>query len=242
MKPAENAAKEILANLEATYQPSHHYVTVQAKAFSHLDLRFYDQAARALGAKGFRTVADVEDTTITSAPNNVLMPVLIRALLSRDGTVMAALYHPRLKSLLLRVLFWILRRSPGKVADMETECSDGSFVATTNAMGAAAMELPALISGEFLPNDTPVLEVLARHTARVAAHLAARPGVSARVITSHAELIASQNRMNAIKSAHRGEIGMITREELDQLAVVGGKAMADEVHQEVREQQLRRAS
>lgn len=241
MQPTEKAAHDILAMLEATYQPTHRYVEVQAKDFSHLDLRFYDRTAQQLIGRGYRLLADFEDKTITETPSGVLMPVLIRSLVSRDGTVMASMYHPRIKGFFLRALLWLFRKLPAPVVDFETECSDGSFVATTNAESAAAFDSPSLIDAQYLAKKTAVEVVEKSHTARVAAHLAKRPGVSARVVSSHAELIASQNRMNAIKAAHRGELGGVTREELESLAVFGRQTARD-VHDALRQEQMRRAS
>ena len=240
MEPVEKAALAILATIEATYQPTHNYVPVNAKAFPHLDLRFYDRTTRLLGSNGFRTLADIEDTTITNTPNGVLMPVLVRTMLSRDGTVMSALYHPRIKRLGLRLLLWLLRKLPGKVVDMETEFSDGSFVVTSNAEAAAAIALPALVSAAYLPSRATALAVHHRHAARVAAHLAARPGVAPKSIATQAELIASQNRMNAIKAAYRGEVGGVTREELERLSSLGS-SVAREVHTAYVREQLKRA-
>jgi hypothetical protein len=182
----------------------------------------------------------MEDRTITEAPNSVMSAILIRSLVSRDGTVMASLYHPHIRSLWIRALLWLLRKLPAKVTDMETECSDGTFVVTTNAASAAAIESPTLIDSEYLPAGTPALDVYARHTQRLAEHLAARPGVQARVIGTHAELVASQNRMNAIKAAYRGELGIITREELERLSLVG-KDHAAAVHDAISREQARRA-
>jgi len=48
--------------LETTFQPTHHYVSVSAQSFPHLDLTFYDRTANGLRAKRFRSLADVEDT------------------------------------------------------------------------------------------------------------------------------------------------------------------------------------
>ena len=240
MEPVENAARQILAVIQATYQPTHHYVTVKASAFRHLDIAYYEKATRLLTARGFRVLADVEDTTITATPGAVLMPVMVRALLSKDGTVMAALYHPRIKPLLLRFVRWVMRKSPGKVVNMETECSDGSFVITSNAASATAIALPALIAAEYLPITARVHDVHQRHTERVAAHLRQRAGITTRSFRTHDELIGSQNRMNAIKAAVRGEIGGITKEELDQLAIFGTSMTAD-VHAAIRREQMKRA-
>lgn len=241
MEPAQKSAREILAIIEATYQATHDYQLVSASAFKHLDLAFYERTTALFVKQGFRVLADVEDKTITNTPGTVLMPVMVRALISKDGTVMCSLYHPRIGPLIPRLLLWVLRKLPGKVVDMETEFSDGSFVATSNATGAAAMELPALISAEYLPMNTTPFAVQQRHTQRVTEHLAQRPGVTARVITTHTELLASQNRMNALKAAHRGEIGGVTRDELDKLSIFGPK-LAGDVHTEIVREQLRRAS
>jgi hypothetical protein len=240
MEPSEKAARDILAMLEHTYQPTHQYVRVQPSAFPHLDVRWYEATTRELASKGFRHLADVEDKTITATPGGVLRPVLLRSLISRDGTVMSALYHPRLKPLWLRLLMWLLRKTPGKVTDMESEFTDASFVVTSNAAAAAALDAPALISSEFLPTTASTLEVLTRHTARVAAHLAERPGVSARVVTTHDEYVASQNRMNALKAAFRGQIGGVTKEELERLSIFG-TSVARDVHSAVVQQQQDRA-
>jgi hypothetical protein len=240
MQPSEKAAREILAMLESTYQPTHRFVRARADDFRHLDLGFYDRTARQLAGQGFRPLADVEDKTITETPGTVLSAILIRTMLSRDGTVMVALYHPHIRSFWLRALLWLLRKLPSKATDMETECSDGSFVATSNAASAAAIANPPLIATEYLPAGTPPLEVQARHAVRVAEHLAARPGVSARAISTHDELVASQNRMNALKAAYRGELGAVTREELEQLSTFG-KGLAGEVHDAIVRERMKRA-
>jgi len=240
VKPVEQAAHDILSVLEATYQPTHDYVAADAKAFRHLDIAWYDRMTHLLSGQGYRMLADVEDRTITNTPGGVLRPVLIRAMVSRDGTVMVALYHPRLKPLLIRFLLWVLRKTPGKVVDMETECSDGTFVVTSNAASAAAIDLPALISVEYLPETTSAVDVAQRHATRLAAHLAARIGVTARVVQTHEALVASQNRLNALKAVYRTEVGGITKAELDRLALIGRSRTGD-VHDSITREQLRRA-
>ena len=240
MHPTDSAARDILANLEATYQPTHDYVPVRADDFRHLDLAFYQRTERDLQARGFRRLADLEDRTITNAPGTVLSPVMVRVLLSRDGTVSAALYHPHIRRFGLRALLWLLRKLPGRVTDMETECSDGSFVVTSNATMAAALADAPLIDAEYLPARTAPIDVYARHTQRLAAHLRVRPGVTPRVLVTHDDVLASQNRMNALKAAYRGELGMVTRAELEQLSLVGHR-MAHDVHDAIVREQQRRA-
>lgn len=242
MEPTTQAAREILALLEATYQPTHRYVPADPAHYPHLDVRWYDATSRLLSTRGFRTVRDVEDKTVTDAPGMVMSPVMLRGLLSRDGTIVGALYHPHIRKTWLRILLWLLRKLPQKTTDMETEFTDGSFVATSNAGSAgAAIENGPMILAEFLPPGTPPLAVLARHEVRVAKHLHERPGISARVLTGYDDMIASQHRMNALKAAYRGEVGMITREELDRLAGFGSRGLVPDIHAELSREHARRA-
>ncbi|MCU0647488.1 MAG: hypothetical protein MUF00_05805 [Gemmatimonadaceae bacterium] len=242
MSPESRAAHEILAMLEATYQPTHRFVPAHPRSFRHLDQRWYDRAARTLEQRGFKRLGDLEDRTITEA-GGVLSPAMIRTLRSSDGAVAVSLYHARIRSFPLRALFWVLRQLPGTIIDCETECTDGSFVVTSTAPASTgALEMPALISSRFLPKGTTVESAVAQHEARITAHLAHRPGVTARRVTTSEELIAMQNRLNALKSAYRGEIGGVTRDELDRLAPAWARGVAGDVHAAIEVEQWRRAS
>ncbi len=241
MQPVEKAAHDILAQLEATYQPTHRYVVASPAEYRHLDIRWYDRTAERLATRGFRLLCDLEDKTLTEVPGTVLSAIMVRVLVSRDGAVVSALYHPHIRSVWLRILLWVLRKLPGKVTDMVTEFTDGSFVATSNAMGAAAIENGPMIVSEFLPPSTEPLAVRQRHEERVAEHLAARAGISVRTVRDYDDALASQHRMNALKAAYRGEVGMISREELDRLATGSGRAIVPAVHAEIVRQSERRA-
>jgi hypothetical protein len=241
MPPSERAARDILAQLEATYQPTHRYVDATPSDYRHLDIRWYEKTTQRLATQGFRPLRDVEDKTITEAPGTVLSAIMVRVLVSRDGAVVSALYHPHIRRFWLRALLWLLRKLPGNVTDMETEFSDGSFVATSNAVAAAAIENGPMILAEFLSASTDSVAVFRRHEARVAEHLASRPGVTVRVVRDYRDALASQDRMNALKAAYRGEVGMITREELERVATMGGRAIVPDVHDEIARELQRRA-
>jgi hypothetical protein len=86
MEPIEKAAKEIMAVIEATYRPSHEYVNVDPKLFRHLDLHWYDRNSRLLQSKGFKPIANVADRSKAATVDGVLMPVLMRTMLSKDGS------------------------------------------------------------------------------------------------------------------------------------------------------------
>ncbi len=219
--PANVAATRILDSLQAIYQPTHDYVPADPQAFRHLDLRWYDRTASTFEALGFRRFGDIEDRTITNAPNTVLRPTFMRTMVSRDGTVTSALYDPRIKGIGLRLLLWVFRKLPGKVVDFETECTDGSFVATSNATSAGTITLPPIFNVAWLPMTTEPREVYATHVSRLAEHLKARPGVTPVVIESPEAMMKSPDRQNALKAAFRGEIPGLTPAELDALSLFG---------------------
>lgn len=246
LQPSENpaiqqAASRILDIIENTYQSTHRYVSANPRDFSHLDLKWYDATARLLNGNGFRSLADVEDKTITESPGTVLSAIMLRCMVSRDGTITSALYHPHLRSFWLRLMLRLTGKLPKHVTDFETELTDGSFVATSNAASAAKIATPPMLRAEFLAAGTPPLEVLQRHRQRVAEVLAANPNVTARVVRTHADMLASQHRQNALKAAYRGELGGITREELDALSNRWSKRVVPAVHEEIAREKVRRA-
>lgn len=237
----QQAATRILDIIEATYQSTHRYVSANPSDYRHLDIKWYDATAQLLVRNGFRSLADVEDKTITESPGTVLSAIMLRCMVSRDGSVTAALYHPHLKPFWLRAMLWLTGKLPKHVTDFETELTDGSFVATSNAAAAASIAMPPMLRAEYLKAGTPPLEVLQRHRQRVSEVLAANPGVTARVVRTHADLLAAQHRQNALKAAYRGEVGGITREELDKLSSRWTQHVVPAVHDEIERQQARRA-
>ena len=238
MDAYEKGAAQLLESIEATYVPTHQYVPADPAQFRHLDLKFYDRALAELQASGYRHACDVEDLTISNAPHNLMQRIMIRSMLSRDGTVMASAYDPKLK-FLWRILLTILRLKPKPVLDFETEFDDGGFFVTSNAQTAAAMQAPPMIVTEYFPAGTPAAVLQAFHAEGVRAYTALT-GASPRVIADHEELVESQNRMNAIKSAFRNELGGITREELER-ATPQWPETARRIHEKVVELKQRAA-
>jgi len=233
-------AREIVDHIAAIYVAHHDYAPADPREFRHLDLKFYNSACAHLESRGFRHLADIEDRTLTAAPGSILQRTMIRVLVSEDGSINAALFHPRLNRFWLRLLLWLVRKSMGRTIDLETEFSDGTFLCTTNAATAAAIELPPQIDSEFRPWKTPADALLQRHRERLAARLAARPGLMIRPARDLTELHASQHRMNALKAAYRGEVGGISRKELEALAPGTDEATMTQLCQEIRSEFVRR--
>jgi len=235
-----DTARRILDHIESIYVAQHDYAAADPREFGHLDLKFYDRARTHLESRGFRHLADIEDRTLSSTPGNILHRTMIRILVSDDGSINAALFHPKLNRLWLRLLLWVLRKSMGRTIDLETEFTDGTFICTTNAITAAAIELPPQIDSEFWPWATPADFLIHRHRERLAGRLAANPGLTIRAARDLAEVHASQHRMNALKAAYRGEIGGISRDELTRLAPDADEDALEELHAEIQSEAMRR--
>lgn len=213
MDAYESAAARILSQIQATYVPTHNYVEVSSDEFRHLNLRFYERTLSDLAKMGFRHLTDFEDTTLTNVPGTIFPRIMIRSMLSPDGTIMAAAYDLKVK-MLWRVVLTLLRQKLKPVIDFETEYSDGTFVVTSNGEAASSMKTPPMIIAEYLPAGTPVKEVFARHLRCLEAVEAVNPSATRRSFANREEIVLAQNRMNAIKAAYRQELGGISVEEL----------------------------
>lgn len=227
----QDGARAILQHIEAVYVPVHDYVSVRESDYQHLDIAFYRSSRLYLEAQAFLHLEDCEDRTLAAAPGNVFKPMMIRVMVSLDGTIMAGIYDPRVKPLWIRILLFVLGKLPGGTIDLETEFVDGSFICTSNAMTASALSKPALIDCEYLPSKTPIPRILARHRERVSQKREKAEIEPHRFLTIDA-VRASQGRMIGIKAAFRKEIGGVTKEELARV-FSGSPGLADEVHREI---------
>ena len=225
------SAKAILDTQKKLYSERHEYRTVSAHDFRDLDLAYYDETQAWLEAQGFRHLGDVENVTLART-----MPrarAFIRSMVSADGTISAGVYDVRLKSWmrLLQRLFVLPRDM--RTLDLETELSDGTFVATSNNLGADAMTPPPGLDRSLYPRETLPEELLSCHTRAVKQALASSPGVTAVAHRTLDELLEAEHRLQAMKNAHRKSIGYVDRRELARID--GGKnpqaaqELADEI-------------
>lgn len=230
MEPEEKAARNILDTIYETYKPTHQYEVVNEKDFKHLDLGFYRWNTKFLEKNDFRHIGDVEDASLVGSTSKLFKRIMIRVLISNDGTIMAGLYHPKPK-LWIGILLWFLRSLPGKIVDLESELSDSSFIVTSNAEAALPMSSPPLIYTEYLMKNTGIEAILERHHKRLTDYLRQKPTVFVKKVFSHSEVVASQNRMNAIKAAHRGELKGISKSEFDKFS--GSQKVKDAIFDEI---------
>ncbi len=240
MEPEEKAAKEIIEIIEANYKPEHEYIAVDEKNYRHLDLRYYRSIQKDLEKEGFRYIEDIENITLRNSPGNVFLPVMIRTMISSDGAISAGIYHPKAK-LWLRVVLFLTRKSLGKVVDLETEMNDGVFLVTSNAESASAMDSPPLIKAKYFSKNTPLSILLSYHRNSMKEYIREHSSASYTRLEAIEDIRKSQNRMNAIKAAFRGEIGGIGKDELLKIGGAGRK-MIEDVYVEIEKYKSQRQS
>ena len=240
------AAEEIVSMLKTAYAP-YTIRPTNEKAFSHLDLAGYRQFRQAMEADGYRFLSDLEIVELNTSPANVLVPTMIRSMVSTDGETSAGYYQVRYKVpwLLLNLVvgivvlrfIWAPRAFLQSLRtkhcyDFESELG-GSYVATTNAADAAPMSLPSSVDSKFFDYGTRLSEVRRAHEERLAAAVR-RAGASVRPtkMSSLEDVRAMQARLKQVKDAHRAASNWITQRELQTIAG-GDTALAAAVFAEV---------
>lgn len=242
--PKEVAAK-ILAKMRELGTQSTTLVPARLENFPYLDAAAYASAQTRLERASFRHLGDLELLEVSRSPGTLILPTAIRAMASDDGNISSEFYEVRnrrskLLGLLLKGLVnfrWLdapvwftgamrIRHCAG----FETEFTDGSWVATSNSEGAAAISSPPSIDARFFPYATSFDVLLEHHRQKVRAKLAA--GAEVRPCHSLDEFVAAQVRMRQVKNAYRHSIDWLTRGELHAMSTE--PKLADAVFEEIR--------
>jgi hypothetical protein len=192
------------------YVERHEYRDATAADFKGRDRTWYDAAARELAGLGYRPLGDIVDETVARAMGLV---VVIRRLVSEDGTNSAALYQFVQGSGKAKVDL--------RVCDVESELSDGSFLATSNAEASAAVTMPPQIRSTKYPAETPIGELVARHDEakrKLIGKRGAEPKLRVVEIRTAADYDAMQHRQEAVKAAFRQGIGYLDPAEVRRIA------------------------
>jgi hypothetical protein len=199
----QSAAEGIHEMQKGMYAGAHEYRHVDDSALKGLDVSFYERATAALEELGFRRMGQIVD--VTAERVTPWARAVLRCHLDTTNTIMAAAYDVKMRKWyrglqLMRVL-------PGdfRTIDLETELSDGRFVATSNAPEAAkATDYPG-IHRRFFSRDVPIAELVEHHRQHVRECLATDDGISAEPVVqeSFEAYRASQDRMQILKSKHR---------------------------------------
>ena len=214
MNPAEKTARDIKDFSKRIYTPRHEYGAVEAQAFRHLDLNFYDRVRESLVAKGCIWLGDVENVSLKNTAND--FRTFIRLLVSDDHTICIGLFHPKPK-FWMRLLIWILRIKIGRTVDCESELSNGEFIVTSNGETAAKLTPPPGFHMQFFPVSTDHETLFQTHRQRLNEYLAANPGVHAIAMRTSTEALDMQHRMQFAKAAYRQKIGYVSEAELQNM-------------------------
>lgn len=202
------ATKRLQKTLQMAYPDKHRYQVVNPAHYPHVDLQFYEDNENLLADKGFTKLGDY---AVVSLNFQTSAPTFIRALVSRDKTVLAGIYH------FLTNPAYAAPYSE-KILDYETELSDGHFIITTNAGIARNLSSPEPIMTLFVDVNLPADQIWQTHVSRVSQYLKANPNVTPCLIKSLEEVYSLNDRMTKIKSDYRQVSGgMPLKEELEKL-------------------------
>jgi hypothetical protein len=246
-----DAARQILEMMQATYAKPLEYAPAVAADFTHLDLPAYGATQAWMKNQGFRRLADLEVPAFSNSPTTLVARTFTRAFASADGATVAEYYQvkPRLGRLAGKWLtgmfnfrwFAATRMALNTLrtrycTSFETEFDDGVMLISSNAQAAAMISNPPSIDVRFHPYGTAPALLLAEHTARVQARLAATPGARVVAVGNIRQLQAMQGRQWAQKSAWRAAKDWISKAEV--AAMASNPEVADAVYAEL--QQLQR--
>ncbi|MBL1178694.1 hypothetical protein [Pantanalinema sp. GBBB05] len=227
----QKLAQKLLQTVQALYTDQHTFQQVDCNTFRHLDQKFYQQAQKNLEKLGFRHITDIEDVTVTQT--NPAHHTFIRVLLSGDRTMVSACYHFPL-SWLVRLLQWVgLAPKGGKVIDLESELSDGSFLVTANTLGLDTMADVPGIYRQQLPHNTSAEQLLTRHREKL--RELSQAGIQPVKVNNYEEIEAAQHRLQAIKSGYRASVGFVTDEDIDRTARTDQQQTAETLKQALRD-------
>jgi hypothetical protein len=203
----KSGARRIHEAKKKIYQTSIEPKLVDAASYQHLDLEFYRTTSAALESRGFTLLGDIDPGRRV----RVALPLFIRIHASADGAVMASAYNFRARGLLRLVA---AGHRDLRAIDLESELSDGTFVATSNAYSSRHITRPPEVFNECLPADTALHALLRRHLERLGKHSAERSCVPVSINSLEAAL-QSQARLRCLKAEFESARGhKVSRAEL----------------------------
>ena len=234
--PAQ-AAQSILEQQKALYSGLHEIRAADPRDFPGVDLDYYARTQQFLERNGFHLLGDVEDVTATREFPQ--MRSFLRVMTGDEGAVMAAIYHVKVRGI-FRALQWFgVIPKQLKMVDLETELSDGSYIVSCNSKGADTTgAVPRVARFQYAP-ETTAEEVLRLHREQLQQAMIREPRLSPVPARTLEEVLASQNRLQEIKNAHKKKIGYMDSRELQHMT--GGEwtpemqKVADEIERQKRQ-------
>jgi hypothetical protein len=212
----ENAAKRLAANQKKLFHTTQVYRPATEDDYRKLDKTFYAKKSKELESLRFRKMREVVNVTASNAwPKN---HAVIRGFLDPSGTVYASVYDVQLFGVFRLLQFIGVIPRNMKTAESESELSDGTFVGTSNTKETnKTLDIPFVVRTQFSA-VTATEVIVSTHQKTLASVLAAKPGVTATVFRSNADVEALQHRMNLMKSAYRLSPEFDSRAEWEKIA------------------------
>ncbi len=203
------------ARLDAVYGEPHELVKVSPSAFPEADVEFYDRVRAQLEQRGYRWLADVEDVTLSRVyPQN---RTFLRLFVDAGSMIRASVYHVHPRGVVVSILQLVqLWPRHLRVVELVTEIA-GAFLVTANTHGVDRLEPPPEAKVERMPLATPVVDVVARHEARITELLRAHPERVPSHFEGYPEVVASMGRAHVVMARHRQKVGGLSRDELERL-------------------------
>jgi hypothetical protein len=203
------------ARLDAVYGEPHELVKVSPSAFPEADVEFYDRARAQLEQRGYRWLADVEDVTLSRVyPQN---RTFLRLFVDAGSMIRASVYHVHPRGVVVSILQLVqLWPRHLRVVELVTEIA-GTFLVTSNTHGVDRLEPPPEAKVERMPLATAVVDVVARHEARITELLRAHPERVPSHFEGYEEVVASIGRAHVVMARHRQKVGGLSRDELERL-------------------------
>ncbi|MDB9517693.1 site-2 protease family protein [Roseofilum reptotaenium CS-1145] len=197
------------------YSQYHEFVRVDAQDFSHLDLKFYQQAQRQLERLGFEKLADIEDVTI-SGVNRSQPRFFFRLMLSRDRRTVAWIHTSPLSKLVKGFQAIGLAPQGGKMVSLDSEFEGGTFLLTLNTQGFSNLPFPTPnIEDRQFPTDTSISELVRQHRIRVRD---LNPHTPALIVRNFDQAIALEHRLETLMNQHKQAQGYVTRNTIERNA------------------------
>ncbi len=163
---------------------------VSLNDFEGVDRAFYLETTRFFESEQFYNLGDLEDLAETR--KYLSKRTCIRMLAANDGSTVAAIYHvPTVGAQGILTLV-----TPLKFVELETEFTDGGFLATTNnGLGITNRHVDRRVEIDAGPE-----QLLELHRQRVREYLEDHPGAQIRPQTSLREMIEAQHRQRLLKA------------------------------------------
>jgi hypothetical protein len=117
------------------------------------------------------------------------------------------------------------------IPTIETEFEDGHWIVTTTAKSGQQLSSPSEINVVYKPSVAPD-ELVAEHQKRVRA--AEQRGLIPRRVQTASDVEAAQHRQQQLKARHRRSVGLISSQELNELAGPHMRGSAKALDAEIR--------